>query len=137
MNGRELTEAGKTVVRDYMKAPVDGEFDALRAFFTEGTTRTLAGDPPVSRTWTGPDEILGEFVPQMVARLIPETLEMEFTGLIAEGEKVLAEWNDHGASMSGATYDQHRLAIFTIRDGRIADVREHFDTLRAKNVLFA
>ncbi|MFB4299660.1 nuclear transport factor 2 family protein [Actinomadura sp. NTSP31] len=137
MNEQELTEASKTVVRDYMKALVNGDFDALRAFFTEQTTWTLAGDLPVSRTWTGPDEILGEFVPRMVARLVPETLEMEFTGLIAEGEKVLAEWADHGTSVSGAAYDQHCLAIFTIRDGKIADVREYFDTLRAKNVLFA
>jgi ketosteroid isomerase-like protein len=137
MDKQELTEASRAVVRDYMEALTSGDFDTLRNFFTEETTWTLAGDLPVSRTWTGPDEILGEFVPQMVARLVPESLEMEFTGLIAEGEKVLAEWTDHGTSVSGAVYDQHCLAVFTIRDGRIADVREYFDTLRAKTVLFA
>jgi ketosteroid isomerase-like protein len=120
-----------------MKALTTGDFEALRGFFTPETTWTLAGDLPVSRTWTGPDEILGEFIPQMVARLVPESLSMEFDGLMAEGEKVLAEWSDHGLAISGATYDQHCLAIFTIRDGRIADVREYFDTLRAKTALFA
>jgi ketosteroid isomerase-like protein len=137
MDKQEITETSKAVVRGYMKALTTGDFDALHGYFTPETTWTLAGDLPVSRTWTGPGEILGEFIPQMVARLVPESLEMEFTGLIAEGDKVFAEWTDHGLATSGAVYDQHCLAVFTIRDGRIADVREYFDTLRAKNVLFA
>ncbi|MEU2021312.1 nuclear transport factor 2 family protein [Streptomyces sp. NPDC016469] len=137
MNKQQVTAASKAVVRNYMEALTTGDFDGLRGFFTPETTWTLAGDLPVSRTWRGPDEIIGEFIPQMVARLVPESLEMEFTGLIAEGEKVLAEWTDHGMATTGAVYDQHCLAIFTIRDGKIADVREYFDTLRAQTALFA
>jgi ketosteroid isomerase-like protein len=133
----EGTARSKAVVLDYMNALTSGDFAALRGFFTPETTWTLAGDLPVSRTWTGPDEILGEFVPAMVERLEPESLTLEFTGLIAEGDQVLAEWSDHALSRSGRPYEQHCLAIFTIRDGRIAAVREYFDTLHAKNVLFA
>lgn len=135
MSNHELTEASKAVVRDYMTTLATGDFHALRGFFAPDTTWTLAGDLPVSRTWTGPEEILDDFVPQMVARLVPESLEMEFEGLIAEGEAVMAEWRTHGLATSGAIYDQHCLAIFTIRDGKITAVREYFDTLRA-NALF-
>ncbi|MFE0101051.1 nuclear transport factor 2 family protein [Streptomyces sp. NPDC059009] len=132
-----VTQSSKAVVQRYMDTLMAGDLDALREFFTPETTWTLAGDLPVSGTWTGPDEILGEFVPAMVSRLVPETVEFEFHGLIGEGERVLAEWSTRALARSGGRYDQHCLAVFTVRDGRIADVREHFDTLHAQQIVFA
>ncbi|MFB8212629.1 nuclear transport factor 2 family protein [Streptomyces sp. NPDC056010] len=127
----------KDVVLDYMKTLAAGDMDRLRAFFDADVTWTLAGDLPVSGTWTGPDQIFDEFVATMTARLVPETVEMEFLGVIAEGERVLAEWRTRALTRKGARYDQHCLAVFTVRDGRIAAVREHFDTLHAHDVVFA
>ncbi|MEV5277401.1 nuclear transport factor 2 family protein [Streptomyces sp. NPDC051994] len=132
-----VTEASRAVVLAYMETLVTGDFDALREFFAPDATWTLAGDLPLSRTWTGPGEILDEFIPAMLSRLVPESLELEFGGVIADGERVFAEWNSRGLAKSGLRYDQHCLAVFTIRDGRIAEVREFFaDTLHAKNVVF-
>lgn len=127
----------KDVVLDYMKTLAAGDMDRLRAFFDADATWTLAGDLPVSGTWTGPEEIFDRFVAAMTARLVPETVEIEFLDVLAEGERVLAEWRTRGLTRKGARYDQHCLAVFTVRDGRIAAVREHFDTLHAHNVVFA
>ncbi|WP_328950220.1 nuclear transport factor 2 family protein [Streptomyces sp. NBC_01220] len=137
MNEQELTSNSAAVVQAYMDTLMTGDIEALRTFFTEESTWTLAGDLPLSGTWTGPTAILEEFVPAMVARLEPETMEFTFDGLIADGERVLAEWNTRAQAKAGGRYDQHCLAIFTIRDGRIAAVREYFDTLHAKTVVFA
>ncbi|QMU74518.1 nuclear transport factor 2 family protein [Streptacidiphilus sp. PB12-B1b] len=137
MTTRELTATSKAVVLDYMDTLMRGDFTALRAFFTPESTWTLAGSLPLSGTWTGPDEILDEFVPAMVARMVPESMEFELDGLLAEGDRVLAEWNTRGLARSGGRYDQHCLAVFTIRDGRIASVREYLDTLHAQTVVFA
>ncbi|KUJ66848.1 limonene-1,2-epoxide hydrolase [Streptomyces albus subsp. albus] len=131
-----MTARSKAVVLDYMKTLTTGEFAALREFFTPETTWTLAGDLPVSKTYTGPDGILDEFVPAMVARLDPDSIKLDFHGVIAEGDRVLAEWDNHAMSVSGRRYHQHCLAIFTVRDGRIVAVREYFDTLHAKEALF-
>jgi ketosteroid isomerase-like protein len=130
------TAAAKAVVQAYMDTLVTGDIEALHGFFTPESTWTLAGDLPLSGTWTGPEAILEEFVPQMVARLRPETMEFSFDGLIAEGERVLAEWNTRAQAKAGGHYDQHCLAVFTVRDGRIAAVREYFDTLHARNIVF-
>ncbi|MFJ3087735.1 nuclear transport factor 2 family protein [Streptomyces drozdowiczii] len=132
-----MNSTPKDVVLDYMKALVAGDMDRLRAFFDPDVTWTLAGDLPVSGTWTGPDEIFDEFVAAMTARLVPETVEIEFLDVLAEGERVLAEWRTRGLTRKGGRYDQHCLAVFTVRDGRIAAVREHFDTLHAHDVVFA
>lgn len=131
------TEASRAVILSYMDTLTTGDFDALREFFAPDATWTLAGDLPLSRTWVGPGAILDEFVPAMVERFVPGTMELEFEGVVADGERVLAEWNTRAIAKSGLPYDQHCLAIFTVRDGRIAEVREYFDTLHAKNVVFA
>lgn len=136
MSTQEPTATSKAVVQAYMDTLTAGDIDALRGFFTAESTWTLAGDLPLSGTWTGPVEILEEFVPRMVARLRPETMEFSFDGLIAEGDKVLAEWNTRALARTGGHYDQHCLAVFTVRDGRIASVREYFDTLHARTVVF-
>ncbi|MFE6765517.1 nuclear transport factor 2 family protein [Streptomyces sp. NPDC057689] len=132
-----MNSTPKDVVLDYMKTLVAGDMNRLRAFFDPDVTWTLAGDLPVSGTWTGPDEIFDEFVAAMTARLVPETVEIEFLDVLAEGERVLAEWRTRGLTRKGGRYDQHCLAVFTVRDGRIAAVREHFDTLHAHDVVFA
>ncbi|GAA2419001.1 nuclear transport factor 2 family protein [Streptomyces mauvecolor] len=130
------TEASRAVILNYMDTLTTGDFDALREFFAPDVTWTLAGDLPLSRTWVGPSAILDEFIPAMVSRLDAESLELEFEGVMADGERVLAEWNTRAVAKSGLPYDQHCLAIFTVRDGRIVEVREYFDTLHAKNVVF-
>jgi hypothetical protein len=38
---------------------------------------------------------------------------------------------------SAFTHGSHCLAVFTTRDGRITAVREYFDTLHARDVVFA
>ena len=131
------TELSRAVVLDYMRTLTTGDLDALREFFTPESTWTLAGDLPVSGTYTGPEAIFGEFIPRMLGRLVPESMEFEFEGVIADGERVLAEWNTRAETRSGHRYDQHCLAVFTVRGGRIASVREYFDTLHAHRAVFA
>ncbi|MFI6049609.1 nuclear transport factor 2 family protein [Streptomyces violascens] len=130
------TEASRAVILAYMDTLTTGDFDALREFFAPDVTWTLAGDLPLSRTWIGPGAILDEFVPAMVEHFVPGTMELEFEGVMADGERVFAEWNTRALAKSGLPYDQHCLAVFTVRDGRIVEVREYFDTLHAKSVVF-
>ena len=127
----------KDVVLDYMRILQTGDMEALRAFFLPDATWTLTGDLPLSRTWTGPGQIFDEFIPAMFTRFVPETVELEFEGVIAEGERVFAEWNTRAQTRSGHRYDQHCLAVFTIHDGRIASVREYLDTLHAHRAVFS
>ena len=131
------TEASRAVVQAYMDTLMTGDIPALKGFFTPTSTWTLAGDLPLSRTWTGPAEILEEFVPAMLARFEADSVEFAFDGLLADGDRVLAEWNTRARAKAGGRYDQHCLAVFTVADGRIAAVREYIDTLHARTVVFA
>ncbi|MFF5293071.1 nuclear transport factor 2 family protein [Paractinoplanes globisporus] len=131
------TERSRAVVRDYVAALQKGDIDGLRASFTPDATWWLPGDLPVSGTWTGPGEILDVFLAAMVDRLdAGKPLTQELTGLVADGDTVVAEWTSRATTRDGRPYENDYAVVFVVRDGKIAAVREYFDTAYAKRVLF-
>lgn len=59
--------------------------------------------------------------------------EVSATNLVAEGDQVVAECTSRAVTRFGRPC----LGVFTVRDGRIASVREYMDTQLAAQVLFA
>lgn len=131
------TERSRAVVRDYVATLQKGDIDALRASFTSDATWWLRGDLPVSGTWTGPGEILDVFLAAMVDRLdTSKPLTQELTGIVADGDTVVAEWTSRATTRDGRPYENDYAVVFVVRDGKIAAVREYFDTGYARRVLF-
>lgn len=58
------------------------------------------------------------------------------TSLLADGDAVALEWTSRARTVSGDPYENHCAAVFRVRDGRIAAVREYMDTLYASEVAF-
>ncbi|HEY1000984.1 MAG TPA: hypothetical protein VGD83_15200 [Streptosporangiaceae bacterium] len=52
------------------------------------------------------------------------------------GAPVVAEWTSRATAWGGAAYHNRNVGIFTVRDGKIAAVREYTDTQHAAHVLF-
>jgi hypothetical protein len=66
----------------------------------------------------------------------PDSVSIEVTGLIADGDAVFAEWTSRARTRDGAHYENFCAALFRVRDGRIQAVREYMDTLYASKVAF-
>jgi hypothetical protein len=49
---------------------------------------------------------------------------------------VVAEWTSRATARGGAAYHNRNVGIFTVRDGKVAAVREYTDTQHAAHVLF-
>jgi ketosteroid isomerase-like protein len=131
------TERSRAVVRDYVAFLQKGDLDALRASFAPDATWWLRGDLPVSGTWTGPGEILDTFLAAMVSRLdSSQPLTQELKRMVAEGDTVVAEWTSRATTRDGQAYENDYAVVFVVRDGKIAAVREYFDTAYAQRVLF-
>ena len=64
-------------------------------------------------------------------------LTLELTSLLSTGDQVIAEWTSGATARGGAAYRNHNIGVFTVRDGKIASVREYTDTQRAERILFA
>ncbi len=132
------TETTRAVVESYVAALQAGDLDALRATFAPDATWSLRGELPVSGTWVGPGDILDRFLAAMVATLDPRVpVRQVVTSIIADGGTAVAEWTSHARSATGQEYVNDYAVVFEVHQGKIAAVREYFDTAYAKRILFA
>jgi uncharacterized protein len=96
----------------------------------------IAGQPGSSRvvgTQTK-DEIARVFY-AMTSRM-KDGLRMKVKSIIAEGDKVALEVESRGELNNGRIYNQQYHALMTIRDGKIAAVKEYLDTRHAFEIWF-
>jgi ketosteroid isomerase-like protein len=132
------TESSRAVVRGYLAALQNGDLEALRRTFTPDATWYLRGGLPTSGTWRGAAEIIDTFLTEMLSRLDSTApLSQEVTTLVADGDTVVAEWTSRATTSRGEPYQNEYAVVFVVREGKIAAVREYFDTAYAQNVLFA
>ncbi|MFC8719116.1 nuclear transport factor 2 family protein [Kitasatospora sp. NPDC057198] len=129
----------RTVVTDYVAAVARGDAAAIRDAFTEDAVWTYPGDLPLSGEWHGRKGIVEDFLGSVGGVFAPGTaVEVALVGTpVAEGDRVVAEWTSRGTTVHGHRYDNRCLGVFTVRDGRIAAVREYTDTRHVAATLFA
>lgn len=134
-----MTQAldSKTVAQRYVAAAQAGDEHAIRELFAQDATWTLAGELPISGVWKGRDAIIDEFLATAMSHYEPDSISLEITGMIAEHEQVVLQWTSRARTRDGRPYENGCIGVFTIRKGKIQDVREYMDTLYAHNVAFS
>jgi ketosteroid isomerase-like protein len=65
----------------------------------------------------------------------PQGLSFEVLGMVAEGDKVAVEAESDGLHASGVNYHNHYHFLFTLRDGKVVQLKEYMDTELATDVL--
>jgi uncharacterized protein len=118
----------RALIDTYMNALRTGDMPALHATFAPDATWWLPGDLPVSRTWHGPDAILNEFLPAVMSRFRPDTIEFTTNSITTTDDAAILEWTVEATRLDGNPYKNDYIAIFETRDGRISAVREYMDT---------
>ena len=127
----------KQVVRRYLDALVAGDLETIRDSFAEDAVWTMCGDLPIAGPWRGRDAIVDEFLVTVGGSLYePGSVAFEFPTLIGEGDTVALEWRVRARTAAGADYANSYCGLFTVRDGRISEVREYLDTRYAARTLF-
>jgi uncharacterized protein len=132
-----LAPTAKQVVQRYLDALLEGDLDTIRDSFTEDATWSMHGDLPMAGPWHGRDRIVDDFLLGFGGSLFEQgSPAFEFPTLIGEGDVVALEWRVRARSAGGEDYDNEYCGIFEVREGRIAAVREYFDSRYAARVLF-
>jgi uncharacterized protein (TIGR02246 family) len=127
----------KTVVVRYVEAVRDGDTETIVASFAEDATWLYPGSLPMSGLWEGRDAIINDFLGGMGRYLDGSApVVIGLVNAFADGDQVLAEWTSKATAAGGATYDNRCAAVFTVRNGKIASVREYADTHHVATVLF-
>lgn len=127
-----VSERHKQIARDFMDALSSGDPGRILACYGEGATVWTAGSlpfsglHPLSEVRALCEGLLGAF---------PDGLRFTVTALTAEGERVAIEAEGRGTHANGRAYHQHYHFLLVIRDGKVMQMKEYFDTEHAREVL--
>jgi ketosteroid isomerase-like protein len=127
-------EDNKRVVREFCNHFKTSNADGLIDAMTDDATWWVNGKPhlfPSSGTKTKDES--ARMVHTMLSAYT-EGLDMQIVSIIGEGDIVAVESRSHATTKSGKTYQNEYALLFTIRDGKIAKVREYTDLLHVLEV---
>jgi uncharacterized protein len=116
------------IVKDAYAAFGRGDIQGLLALFAEDIEWITPGEGlPLSGTYRGLAEVAGFF------QKIPEMVEISFLEpreFVAQGDRVLVVGFDRGrVKATNGTFEEHWVMAFTVRNGKVTNVREYIDTL--------
>ena len=77
---------------------------------------------------------LPEFMGGILSQF-PEGLHFRVTGITAGGDRVAVEAESEGHHQNGRTYHNQYHFLFILRDGKIVQMKEYLDTMRAHEFL--
>ena len=127
-------EANKRLATTFIDALSSGDPDRILALYTEDASVWTAGSLPFSGLH--PREAVVALCEGLLGAF-PEGLRFDIVAMTAEGDRVAVEAEGHGQHAAGGVYDQKYHFLLVLRDGKVAQMKEYFDTEHARNVLLA
>ena len=125
-------DANNAIARKFFEYLSAGDAAGLLSIYSDDFTCWTAGSLPFSGTH--PRAEIAAMVNGVVS-VFPKGWRFTVRALTAEGERVAVEAESVGEHVSGRTYNQKYHFLFVVRDGKIREMREYFDTQHASEVL--
>ncbi len=123
-----MSASNRQLIDDYYRALAGGDPDMGR-FFTEDVEWHLPRSSPMRGRLRGREAIVKLLAGGGVEDYYrPGTLAFEYHTTIASGDDVIRPFTLRAVTANGHDYENDYCMWFRIRDGRIAEVREYFDT---------
>ncbi len=110
-----------TLIRNGYAAFATGDMATLDALFADDLVWLVAGNSPLAGTYTGKADVFGKFFAGLAERS-GGSLSITVETVVADDEHVAVLCHHTGAH-AGRTLDAHDIDVFTIRDGRVTEVR--------------
>jgi ketosteroid isomerase-like protein len=125
-------EANKRLAVEFMDALSSGDSQRILALYTQDVTVWTAGALPISGRH-GRDEVVA--LCEGLLGAFPDGLQFVVKSMTAEEDRVAIEAEGVGMHVSGNAYDQRYHFLIRIRDGKVSEMKEYFDTELARQVL--
>jgi ketosteroid isomerase-like protein len=126
-------EDNKQIVLKFIEAMGRGDAEAAAPCIAEDTFTLAKGFGKFAGVRTH-DTILATIA--AFRQLMPSGMDPVIHSVIAEGDRVVVEFEGNGVLVNGESYSNQYCMVFTLRDGRIRQVNEYFCTLLADQVLW-
>ena len=122
-------EDNKQTVREYLAHFKNAAVTDLLDAMSEDATWWILGKPHLfssagTKSKADMERIWGNLFGSM-----KDGLEMSVIGMVAERDKVAAEIRSRADLMDGRVYENQYHMLFTLRQGKIVEVKEYADTL--------
>jgi uncharacterized protein len=117
------------IVKDGYAAFARGDIQGLLALFAEDIEWIVPGEGgfPLAGTYRGHAGVAGLF--QKISEMF-EISFLETREFVAQGDRVLVVGFDRGrVKATNRTVEGHWIMAFTVRNGKVTNVREYLDTL--------
>ena len=102
-----------------------GDIDTLTAIFDESAVWHLPGRSSMADDYQGRDATLAYF--GLLAQKTGGTFRAELERLTADGDDIVVGIQRSTADLAGKHLDVADCIVFTLKDGRVTDGREHFE----------
>ena len=129
----------RRLVERWYQALAEGDFETIFDMHHEDVVYNMVGNTPVSGRIYGKEACCNGMIGQkLLEKLVPEKIRFsrEWTIVAAEGDRVVGLMRGGGPTKDGRDYDQTYCEIFTIRDGKIVEMHNFFDTVLVEACLF-
>jgi uncharacterized protein len=115
------------IAKDTFAAIGRGDMQGLLALFAEGIEWTIPGEWPLAGTHRGHAGVADLF--QKAFEMV-EFSFLEAREFVAQGDRVLvAGLSRARVKATNRTFEDHWVFAFTIRNGKVTNIREYIDTL--------
>jgi ketosteroid isomerase-like protein len=129
----------RRLVERWYRALAEGDFDTIFDLHDDDVVYNMVGNTPVSGRIHGKDACCNGMISQkLLDKLIPDKIQFakKWTIVAAEGDRVVGLMQGGGPTKDGHNYEQTYCEIFTIRDGKIVEMHNFFDTVLVEQCLF-
>jgi len=119
-------EANKQLVRDTWGAVTKGDIEGFMSRLADDVTWTFFGSHRFAGTFRGKDELVAKlFAP--LGEVLADGIKVHADTLTAEGDRVVMEARGEASTKDGRPYNNNYCIVITVRDGKVAHVREYLD----------
>ena len=132
-------EANRQLITRWYEALAAGDFDTIFAMHHDDVVYNMIGNTPVSGRLHGKEACCNSMIAQkLLEKLVPGEFQFakRWTIVAAEGNRVVGLMQGGGPTRNGGNYEQTYCEIFTIRDGKIIEMHNFFDTVLVESALF-
>jgi len=120
------TEQGKRVIESFYTAFNRADRDAYCALLHPDFRAEISGHGEVSGVMDR--EAFARMVFERVGQIFPGGLEVTVQEQIAEADRIASRVVVSGRTQSGRAYSNPACHVFRVRDGRVVEIVEYFDT---------
>ena len=131
-----LEDRNKQTVTEFMEVFSSGDVDAILSRMTDDATWWVAGNIP-GISGTKDKAGFKEMVSGIAGSTTSGAIRLTPLAFTAEGERVAVETESYTELKNGRVYNNIYHFLFTVRDGKIAGVKEYLDTEHTTAVFVA